>query len=68
MSAKTQSSFACTATTASNYAHVQAGRAHDSGGIAYANGSNQSMGLDNVFYTNTLAQTAAGYYVIGNCP
>ena len=36
--------------------------------IAYANGSNQSMGLDNVFYTATLAQTAAGYYVIGNCP
>ena len=68
VSAKTQSSFASTATTASNYAHVQAGRAHDSGGIAYANGSNQSMGLDNVFYTNTLAQTAAGYYVIGNCP
>jgi poly(3-hydroxybutyrate) depolymerase len=26
------------------------------------------MGLDNVFYTNTLAQTAAGYYIIGNCP
>jgi len=68
ISAKTQSSFACTATTASNYAHVQAGRAHDSGGTAYANGSNQSMGLDNVFYTTTLAQTAAGYYVIGNCP
>lgn len=68
ITATTQSSFTCTATTASNYAHVQAGRAHDVGGIAYANGSNQSMGLDNVFYTNTLAQTAAGYYVIGNCP
>jgi len=24
--------------------------------------------LDNLFYTATLAQTAAGYYVIGNCP
>ncbi len=68
ISATTQSSYTCTATTASNYAHVQAGRAHDSGGVAYANGSNQSMGLDNLFYTNTLAQTAAGYYVIGNCP
>ncbi|AOK31230.1 MULTISPECIES: extracellular catalytic domain type 1 short-chain-length polyhydroxyalkanoate depolymerase [Burkholderia] len=68
VSATTQSSFACTATTASNYAHVLAGRAHDSGGIAYANGSNQSMGLDNVFYTTTLAQTAAGYYIVGNCP
>ncbi|RQR32736.1 poly(3-hydroxybutyrate) depolymerase [Burkholderia sp. Bp9143] len=68
VSATTQSNFACTETTATNYAHVQAGRAHDSGGTAYANGSNQSMGLDNVFYSNTLAQTSAGYYVIGNCP
>jgi len=64
----TASGFVCTATTSSNYAHVQAGRAHDSGGHALANGSNQNMGLDNLFYTATLAQTAAGYYVIGNCP
>lgn len=64
----TTSSFACTATTASNYAHVQAGRAHASGGYALANGSNQNMGLNNIFYTRTLAQTSAGYYVIGNCP
>lgn len=64
----TTSSFTCTTTNASNYAHVQAGRAHDSGGYALANGSNQNMGLNNVFYTNTLAQTSAGYYVIGNCP
>jgi poly(3-hydroxybutyrate) depolymerase len=64
----TGSGFTCTTTNASNYAHVQAGRAHDSGGYALANGSNQNMGLDNVFYTATLAQTAPGYYVIGNCP
>jgi poly(3-hydroxybutyrate) depolymerase len=68
VSGTTASGFTCTATTASNYAHVQAGRAHDSGGYALANGSNQNMGLDNVFYTATLAQTSAGYYVIGNCP
>ncbi|SDC69894.1 poly(3-hydroxybutyrate) depolymerase [Cupriavidus sp. YR651] len=68
INATTQSGFTCSATTASNYAHVQAGRAHDTGGIAYANGSNQSMGLDNLFYTSTLAQTAAGYYIVGNCP
>jgi poly(3-hydroxybutyrate) depolymerase len=59
---------ACTATTSSNYAHVQAGRAHGSGGYALANGSNQNMGLNNPFYTTTLAQTGAGYFVIGNCP
>lgn len=64
----TTSGFACTATSASNYAHVQAGRAHDSGGYALANGSNQNMGLNNTFYTRTLAQTAPAYYVIGNCP
>jgi poly(3-hydroxybutyrate) depolymerase len=64
----TRSSWACTTTTSSNYAHVQAGRAHDSGGYALANGSNQNMGLDNTFYTSTLAQSSPGYYVIGNCP
>jgi poly(3-hydroxybutyrate) depolymerase len=64
----TTSSFTCTTTSASNYAHVQAGRAYDSGGYALANGSNQNMGLDNTFYTATLAQTSAGYYVIGSCP
>jgi poly(3-hydroxybutyrate) depolymerase len=64
----TSSGFSCTATTSSNYAHVQAGRAHDGGGYALANGSNQNMGLDNTFYTATLAQTSAGYYIIGNCP
>lgn len=68
VSATTKSSWTCTATSASNYAHVQAGRAHDSGGYALANGSNQNMGLDNTFYTSTLAQTSPGYYVIGNCP
>lgn len=64
----TTSGFVCSTTTASNYAHVTAGRAHNSGGYALANGSNQNMGLNNTFYTSTLAQTAAGYYVIGNCP
>lgn len=64
----TTSGFTCTATTASNYAHVTAGRAYNSGGYARANGSNQNMGLYNTFYTSTLAQTSSGYYVIGNCP
>jgi poly(3-hydroxybutyrate) depolymerase len=68
VNATTKSSWTCSATTSSNYAHVQAGRAHDSGGYALANGSNQNMGLDNTFYTATLAQTSPGYYVIGNCP
>lgn len=51
--------------TASNYAHVTAGRAYQSGGYAYALGSNQRMGLYNTFNTSTLKQTGPSYWVIG---
>ncbi|WP_200209844.1 extracellular catalytic domain type 1 short-chain-length polyhydroxyalkanoate depolymerase [Micromonospora coerulea] len=51
--------------TASNYAHVTAGRAYQSGGYAYALGSNQKMGLYNTFNTSTLKQTGPSYWVIG---
>ena len=54
--------------SASNYAHVQAGRAHIGGGYALANGANQNMGLYNTFFTSTLAQTTQGYHIAGNCP
>jgi chitodextrinase len=54
--------------TSSNYAHTQAGRAYQSGGYTYANGSNQNMGLWNLFVTTTLKQTGTNYYVIGTCP
>ncbi|MBM6401155.1 PHB depolymerase family esterase [Phycicoccus sp. MQZ13P-5] len=54
-----------TCVTASTYAHVSAGRAHQSGGYAYANGSEQNLGLYNTFYTATLRQTASGYW--GGC-
>ena len=53
--------------TANNYAHVQAGRAHQSGGYALANGSNQNMGLWNLYVTTTLKQTGTNFYVIGTC-
>ncbi|MFD7484610.1 extracellular catalytic domain type 1 short-chain-length polyhydroxyalkanoate depolymerase [Streptomyces mirabilis] len=56
--------------TANNYDQVAAGRAHQSGGYTYANGSNQKMGLYNTFTTHTLEETATGYYVIADsgCP
>jgi poly(3-hydroxybutyrate) depolymerase len=54
--------------TASNYAHTTAGRAYTAGGYTYANGSNQNMGLWNVYTTTTLKQTGTNYYVIGTCP
>lgn len=64
----TTTGAAALCTTASNYAHTTAGRAHQSGGYALANGSNQNMGLWNVFVTTTLKQTGTNYYVIGTCP
>jgi poly(3-hydroxybutyrate) depolymerase len=54
--------------TASNYAHTTAGRAHQTLGTTYANGSNQNMGLWNTFTTTTLKMTGTNYYVIGTCP
>ncbi|MER6620921.1 PHB depolymerase family esterase [Streptomyces sp. NPDC000931] len=56
--------------TASNYAHVQAGRATASGGYTYAVGSRQNMGLYNTFITHTLKESPAGYYTVadGACP
>lgn len=53
--------------TATNYAHVTAGRAYHSLGYAKANGSNQSMGLYNTYTTSTLKQTGPNYYVVGTC-
>lgn len=54
--------------TASNYAHTTAGRATQRLGRTYANGSNQAMGLWNVFVFTTLKRTGANFYVIGTCP
>ncbi len=61
-------STGATCSTSSNYAHVVAGRATTNFVYTYAKGSGQSMGLYNVFVTNTLKQTSPGYYVIGTCP
>lgn len=55
--------------SASNYAHVTAGRAYNSAGYAKANGSNQNMGLNNTFITTKLRMTGPNYYVIDTtCP
>ncbi|MFI9624495.1 PHB depolymerase family esterase [Streptomyces sp. NPDC052042] len=52
--------------TASNYAHVAAGRARTTLGYVYANGSNQNMGLFNIFITHTLRESPAGYFEIAD--
>jgi hypothetical protein len=54
--------------TASNYEHTMAGRAYALYGYTYANGSNQSMGLWNIYVNTTLKQTRANDYVVGTCP
>jgi hypothetical protein len=63
----TTTGTAATCYTATNYAHTTAGRAYQSGGYTYANGSNQNMGLWNTFTTTTLKKTGTNYYVIGTC-
>ncbi len=60
--------FPCTEATASTYAHTQEGRAYQQGGIAYANGSDDNLGLWNTFNTVTLAETDEGYFQQGSCP
>ncbi|MFE0463618.1 PHB depolymerase family esterase [Kitasatospora sp. NPDC058965] len=70
VSATTTGGYTPTCYTADNYQQTVAGRAHQSGGSTYANGSNQAMGLWNLYTTHTLEETAAGYYVIADsgCP
>ncbi|HEY3870894.1 MAG TPA: PHB depolymerase family esterase [Actinocrinis sp.] len=69
-SASPSSTYTPQCFTASNYAQTQAGRAYQSGGYTYANGSNDNMGLWNTFVTTTLEETSSGYYVLitGSCP
>lgn len=53
--------------TTSNYTHTLAGRAYALYGFTYAYGSNQAMGLWNIYVSTTLKETAPGYYVVGSC-
>lgn len=66
MTATTTGGIPAQCYTATNYAHVTAGRAHTTGGYVYANGSNENMGLYNVFVTHTLKESPAGYFVIAD--
>ncbi|MBR7744310.1 PHB depolymerase family esterase [Phycicoccus sp. BSK3Z-2] len=48
--------------TSSNYTHVVEGRAYQSGGYAFARGSEENLGLYNTFYTATLRETSPGFW------
>lgn len=56
-----------TCSTASNYAHVKAGRGRLWWGMVLANGSNQNMGFWSIYTSTTLKQTGPNHYVIGSC-
>jgi poly(hydroxyalkanoate) depolymerase family esterase len=58
----------CAETTANNYVHVQANRATTNGIYAFAVGSGESLGLYNIFFTSTLAETSDNYFEVGSCP
>lgn len=53
---------------ADNYSHVQAGRAWTDGSYAYAEGSDENMGLYNTFESTRLKETADGYFeIVSSC-
>ncbi|MFV2121800.1 fibronectin type III domain-containing protein [Streptomyces sp. Act-28] len=66
----TTTGFTPTCHTSSNYDHTVAGRAYESGGRTYAEGSHQPMGLWNTWTTHTLVQAPPGHYVVADsgCP
>ena len=64
----TREPWPCESFRDNNVAHVYAGRAYHQTGFAYALGSNEYMGVWNVFFSSTLAQTGPEYYIVGSCP
>jgi poly(3-hydroxybutyrate) depolymerase len=54
--------------TDNNVAQTLDGRAYAFYGYAYADGSNELMGLWNIYVNSTLEQTAPGTYVVAGCP
>jgi hypothetical protein len=48
----------------SNYNHVTAGRAYQTLGMCYAMGSDQSMGLYNIFLRTNLCLIQENHYVV----
>ena len=54
--------------TDSNYDLTIAGRAYALYGYTYAYGSNQFMGLWNIYVNSTLKQSSPGSYTVATCP
>jgi poly(hydroxyalkanoate) depolymerase family esterase len=58
----------CTDVRSSNYSHVSAGRATNSGYLTYATGSGDYLGFYSIYSYTTVKETSAGYHELGNCP
>jgi poly(hydroxyalkanoate) depolymerase family esterase len=68
-SASSSSSYTTSCYTADNYTQTVDGRAYQSGGYTFADGSNDAMGLWNLYVTTSLEETSPGYYVVvATCP
>ncbi len=60
--------WVCREYFATNYDHVQAGRAQNCGGDACTTGSNEDLGLYNVVANTWVRETKKGYFEKGRCP
>jgi poly(hydroxyalkanoate) depolymerase family esterase len=68
-SPSSSSTYTASCYTADNYTQTVDGRAYESAGYTFADGSNDAMGLWNVYVTTSLEETSPGYYVVvANCP
>lgn len=65
---RSRSSVAASCTTASHDARPTAGRAHQSGEAAHANGPTRTWALGNLFVPTTLEQAGTHEYVIDTRP
>lgn len=68
-SPSSSSTYTTSCYTADNYTQTVDGRAYQSGGYTFADGSNNAMGLWNLYVTSSLEETSPGYYVVvAACP
>ncbi len=58
---------ACEDFTSSTSSHVLAGRAYSVFGLAYAEGSQEYLGLNSIFNVKILRETNSNYYEVGAC-
>jgi len=63
----TPPAFACQEWYSSNYGHEQAGRGYVCSGYVCTQGSDERLGLWNLFFKSWVRETAQGYFEKGRC-